>query len=325
MTGRVIQRTVSGSARTTAHPLLYVNYYILVDTSQSMGIASTANDMTRLFNLVASTPKQPSELGENGCVFGCHVTTGTQTVTNEFLAHSATPPIQLRIDAAVQAVQSIISQAQGIASTSKNIKFALYTMQEDPALSLPLQAPQTIRQVYALSNNYASLLTAAATIDLGNNNSLGRGDTDFTTELAAFNTALTTAGVLLPGNGASATSPLNYFFLITDGLTDTYGSCRGGTHCTGPITPSSCLPLKTLGTVGVIYTTFAPIWHNNDQSAGFESNYANLVNGVAIKPNLQSCATSANYFFEAQYGPDIVAAMQTLFLSTQPSSARITQ
>ena len=311
---------VSGSARTTAHPLVYLNYYILVDASQSMGIASTASDMTRLFNLVISSGNQSG--GETGCVFGCHVPTGTQTVSNEALAHAASPPIQLRIDAAVQAIQSIITQAQVIAGTNKNIKFALYTIQEDPASST------TLHPIYALSNDYASLLTAAGNMNLGNNNSSGRGDTDYPTELTEFTTALTTSLILTNGSGVSATSPLNYFFIVTDGVQDTFSNGCGSTHCTGPMNPLSCLLLKTKGTVGVINTIYAPIWNNNDPSSNvLEPNYKALVDPISsqIKPALQGCATSANYYFEANYGPDIVNAMQTLFQSTQSSSARLTQ
>lgn len=309
---------VSGTAKASAHPLVYVNYYILVDASQSMGIASTQADMNRLYNAMAATP-------DGGCVFGCHVQQNGKTQINENVARAASPPIQLRIDAAVQAVQAILSQAQSIAGVSKNIKFALYTIQEDPA------SPITLHPIAALSNDYVALTTAAGTINLGNNNGNGRGDTDYLNELAAFNTALTTAGILNNGSGASATSPLNYFFIITDGLADTYGPCHGFYyHCTSAIDPLNCLPLKSKGTVGILYTTYAPIWKNNNPAAGvLDQSYIDLVSqpgiDAQIRPNLQSCASSASTFFEAQYGPDIVTQMQALFQSTQAASARLSQ
>ena len=311
---------VSGSATTTAHPLVYVSYYILVDASQSMGIASTAADMARLYNLVLNYPN-PSD-GEAGCVFACHVKAPGQTVTNEFIAHNASPPIQLRIDAAVAAIKSIISQAQAIAGANRNIQFALYTIQKDPA------SLTTLHPVATLSTDYTALQTAASTIDLGNNNSNGRGDTDFATEFAEFNTILTASGITTNGVGTTATSPLNYYFIITDGLTDTYSSSCGSTHCTGALDSSLCAQLSQKGTVGVIYTTYSPIWANNNPSGGvLENNYKNLVAPFSsqIKPALQSCATSSDYFFEASDGPALVAATQALFQRTQATSARITQ
>ena len=63
--------SVSGNAKTTARPVTYVNYYILVDTSQSMGIAATQTDMDALYNRVVKYKNQSN--GEPGCVFGCHV------------------------------------------------------------------------------------------------------------------------------------------------------------------------------------------------------------------------------------------------------------
>ena len=147
-------------------------------------------------------------------------------------------------------------------------------------------------------------------------------------EFTAFNTILTTAGVVTNGSGASATSPLNYVFIVTDGVTDVYSPFCASGHCTSTINSSNCDQFKTKATVGVIYTIYSPIWANNNASAGvLEGNYQGLVAPFSsqIKPALQSCATSSDYYFEANDGPDIVAAVQSLFLKTQPSSARITQ
>ena len=310
---------LSGIAKTTARPLVYVNYYILVDASQSMGIASTASDMTRLYNLVVSSGNGSG--GEAGCVFGCHVTAPGQKVTNESLAHSASPPITLRIDSAVTAIQGIISSAQSVASTTKNIQFALYKIQQDPSNN------QMLAQVASLSNNYTTLNTAASTIELGNNNSSGVGDSDFHDELAAFNTLLTQNGITSNGSGASATSPLNYFFIVTDGAADTFSNSCGYGHCTSAFNASDCTALKSKGTVGVIYTTYLPIYNNNNSANGLEAAYRDLVAPFVnqIGPSLQNCVTSSDYYFQATEGPEIIAAMQSLFQRTQPSSARIAQ
>lgn len=319
-------RPLNGGARTTARPLTYVNYYILVDTSQSMGIASTQADMDKLYNLIVANKNGSNN--QVGCVFACHVRApkannqnDLQPYINEVLAHNN--GIELRIDAAVTAVKSIITQAQTIASVNKNINFAIFSLQADPTTN------KNLRVVASTSNDYTSLQNAASTIDLGNNVAGGTGDTDIPNELAAFNQWLSSNGVTTNGSGASATAPLNYFLFVTDGVTDVKGSCTSG-HCTGPVNPSDCGLLKGKGTVGVVYTTYNDIWQNNDPSSGvLQDDYNNLIvkNGVKpkIRPNLISCASSTDFFFEASDGPDIVAAMQALFARTQPSSARITQ
>jgi len=297
---------VTGTATATASPITYINYYIVVDISQSMGIGSTATDMQNLYNRVVSYNNGSG--GETGCVFGCHVKAAGQTYTNEYLAHNVSPAITLRIDSAVSAIQSIISDAQAAAGTNQNIKIGLYTMSENPVSGTLLNTISTP------SSNYTSLTSLAATIDLGNNVTVGDGDSDFVDQLAKFNTILPANG-----SGASASSPLNYVFLITDGLIDTPGSgCTSG-HCTGAFSPSYCTNLKAKSTVGVIYTTYLPIYNQNNSANGYETNYTSLVLPYVnqIAPNLENCATSSTYYFQASDGPGITTAMKALFAATQ--------
>ncbi len=134
--GGLINRStipVSGGSQSTAHPVTYVNYYILVDTSQSMGIGATATDMQNLYNRVQSYGNALP--GDIGCVFGCHVkqtqSGQTQKYTNEDLAHNSKygTPITLRIDAAIAAIQDIVSAASATAGNTRNIQFGVYTIQ----------------------------------------------------------------------------------------------------------------------------------------------------------------------------------------------------
>ena len=308
---------LSGTARTTARPLVYVNYYILVDASQSMGIASTQAGMNSLYNAVSAANGGTN--GSKGCVFGCHALQSGQSITNLQVARNNN--IELRIDAAVAAIKSIIASAQSVASVTKNIQFAIYTIQANPSDNTK------IHTVASLSSDYSSLQISASSIDLGPNTSAGVGDTDLPNELSTFNNQLTSSGITTNGSGASSTSPLNFVFLVTDGVADVAGSCTSG-HCTGPLNASNCTQLQSKSTVGVIYTTYSPIWDKNNPSAGVpQTDYKNLVMPFTnqIQPSLQNCATSTDYFFPANDGPDIVAAMQSLFQRTQPSSARITQ
>ena len=128
-------------SQATATMPTYINYYILVDASQSMGIAATATDMQNLYNRVVKYGAGTG--GEQGCVFGCHVPAykmccsgSTQAVSNEVLAHSPKDvngnyiygtPISLRIDSAISAIQNIINIAQTQAGATANIKFARFT------------------------------------------------------------------------------------------------------------------------------------------------------------------------------------------------------
>jgi Flp pilus assembly protein TadG len=310
---------VAGTVAASLSLTTYIRVYILVDVSQSMGIGTDAANMQALYNRVVQYNNGSG--GETGCVFGCHVTTGSQVVTNEYLAHNISPPITLRIDSAISAVQAVISQAQTAAGSNNNIQIGLY------AISLnPTTASSYINTVASPSTNYSNLTSLASTLSLGANNSGGTGDSTFSTSLTDFYST-----VLGPqGTGASPTSPLNYVFLVTDGVQDVYGaSCTSG-HCVQALNPSLCTNIKQSATLGVIYTTYNAIYNANNAANGYETNYAALVQPIAanISPNLQACATpstqSTTYFYEAADGATLIADMQKLFASTM-LVARLTQ
>ena len=294
----------SGASASNLSLATYINYYVIVDISQSMGIGATATDMQNLFNRVVAYKNGTN--GETGCVFGCHVTGPGQKYTNEYLAHGISPAITLRVDAAIQAIQSIIAQAQSSATSSNNIQIGIYTMSDDPVTH------QTLNTIAAPSSNYPQLTQAAATIDLGNNTSAGIGDTSFVLSLANFASILPAQG-----DGSSVTKPLNYVFIITDGAQDVAGNCPAG-HCVTAFNPSNCNSIKNNASMGVIYTTYLPIYANNDPSKGLEGNYANLVAPIVgrIPTNLEACASSPSLYYEATDGPGIVSELQQLFAST---------
>ncbi len=307
---------INVTSKSTASLPTYINYYVVVDISQSMGIASTQTDMAALYNRTALYRNGSN--GETGCVFGCHVQApssygGLQPVTNEALAHNISPKITLRIDSAVSAIQNIIGLAQSNSGALKNIKIGLYTISDDPVTGVNMNT------VAAPSSDYSTLTNEAGTIDLGNNNFYGFGDSNFTSELTNFNLQLPANG-----SGVSAASPLNYVFIVTDGLAD---SCYNS-HCDSAFNAALCTPLKLKATVGVIYTTYVPITDQanantyNPSITALEGNYQRLVQPYisTIPTNLQNCASSSNLYFQVSDGPDIVAAMAKLFASTQKAA-----
>ncbi len=314
-------------AQATASTPTYVNYFIIVDASQSMGIASTAADMSALYTRVVNNNNGTGN--EVGCVFGCHVQADNaykpgkgfnssyiQSYTNEDLAHDAAfgAPITLRIDSAKAAIKTIISQAQQAAGGYANIQIALYTMSHDPTNG------SYYKTIAGLSSNYTSLTTAADAIDLGGNNMYGYGDTDYTDELGNFFPAeFTLNKIVANGSGATAATAENYVFIITDGLSDDSGNTQNS-HPTKAFDPSLCKPMKSMATVGVIYTTYIPIYNQNNASAGLEGNYAALAAPYTstIPTNLQSCTSDASqFYFEASDGPALISKMQQLFAATQ--------
>lgn len=294
---------VRGSSVASATMPTYIEYYVLVDISQSMGIGATQTDMTNLYNRSASLG-----MVNGGCVFGCHVTSPGDYYSMEYVAHDMSPRITLRIDSAVTAIQDVITQAKTQSGTSGTIKIGLYTMTGYP------MSGSRLTTVTTPTNNFSKLTTLASTIDLGpNDGSMGYGDSDFGDSLASFNALLTTQG-----DGSSASAPIKYVVIITDGVEDNYGGSCYDTHCTQAFPASLCTPLQAKAHVGVIYTTYNVIYNDNISAEGLDSRYQGLVYPFAtqIAPNLQSCASSSSLYFEASDGPALIASLQTLFAST---------
>jgi Flp pilus assembly protein TadG len=305
---------ISGHAQATASPLTYVNYYILLDVSNSMGIAASPTEQTALYNQL-------------GCQFGCHVPDTGQTVSNESVAHSMSPAVTLRIDAAKTAILEIINTAANL-NTNGNIKIGLYTMNQDPT-----NPTNYVTQVLAPTTSQSALTTAVGNIDLGNNtvsNGSSLGDTNYSPQFAKFTNSYFAA--TSNGTGLTPSSPLNYILIVTDGVQDTNtSSCsqstQTGGHCVSVFSPSLCTSLQSAATVAVLYTTYDPIYQNpNKPSLGYTASYSDLVAPFAsqILGNLESCASSSQYFLQADEGSAIISAAQTLFANTL-QTARLTQ
>ena len=298
---------LGGTSTATQHQLTYINVYVLVDTSQSMGIASNQTQMAAMYN--ASAPYNADGQGV-GCVFGCHVASGT-SVSMETVAHDNN--IQLRIDVARAAIYNMAQKAKASA-VNNNISFGIYSMQQPPGSST------VISQVYPSSGvtaDYTALTAAMAPnsylLDLGPNNSGGVGDSNQATSLSRFAQSLPSQG-----DGSSASSPLNYVYVITDGAIDVQGSCTYG-HCMQAIPSSSCDAIKQKGaTVGVVYTTYINIYSKNKPSLGLDFRFRDLVAPIVglFPGNLSSCASGSGWYYQADDDAALLAAVENLFAST---------
>jgi len=313
----VTNLALSGTATATQHQLTYINVYILVDTSQSMGIAANQTQMTLLYN--ASAPYGPDGPGV-GCVFGCHVPSGT-TISMETVAHNNA--ITMRIDVARAAIFNMATTAN-LAAVASNIKFGVFAMQQNPSTgTLLTEVYPADPLLSSLTSNYPALMLAMAptsyVLDLGSNNSGGVGDCNQTQSLATF-----AAKLPAQGNGGSASSPLNYVYIITDGALDVPGLCVDG-HCTSAMPSSACATLKQNATVGVVYTTYINIYTHNNSALGLDPRFSDLISPFLgfISGNLSACSSGSGWFYQATDDTALLNAVNTLFASTL-SLVRIT-
>jgi Flp pilus assembly protein TadG len=289
--------TVGGTSNSTANMPLFIDFYLLLDNSPSMGVGATPADVA---TMVANTP--------DSCAFACHDVSNPNNYYNLAKAKSVTT----RIDVLRTATQKLMDTAAATETFSNQFRMAIYDFGASASTA-------ALRSLFALSSSLSSAKTAAGNIDLMTVNGQNQNsdqDTSFTTIIPAINTVISA-----PGTGASG-SPLKYLFFVSDGVADESNtSClkplSGATRCQSPINPALCQTLKTRGIkVAVLYTTYLALptnaWYNT-WIAPFNAgpyNPSSVNSQIAAK--MQACA-SPGFYFEVTPTDGIAEAMTKLF------------
>ncbi len=293
--------TIGGDSTAASRTPTYVDFYLLLDNTPSMGVGATMADINKL---IANTPDQ--------CAFARH---DMSAAGNDYYALAKKLGVQMRIDVMRQATQKLMDTAGATQAVSGQFRMAIYTY----GTSCTKLGVTTISP---LTSSLSSAKTAANAIDLMTIPNQGYNDdqcTDSDSALAALNSAITT-----PGNGALPAQPQKVLFFVTDGVSDLAKpvSCAkpvtGKTRCQEPLDKSYCDAIKKRGIrIAILYTTYLPLptnaWYKT-WIAPFQSQ---------IGPNLQSCA-SPGLFFEVSPTEGIADAMLALFAKTV-GQARLTQ
>jgi Flp pilus assembly protein TadG len=291
---------LSGSSQAAGSSPVYVNFYLLLDDSPSMGIGATPSDIAAMGAV------------NNGCAFACHGPDALDQSVYPGYTLPVVPGTQLRIDALVSATSQLISTAIANESVSNQFKIGLYTFSN------------TVTTVAALTTNLTQVKTLNSAITLPTQDT-GTQIGDAVNWLGQ--NVVTTAS----GTGTQS-SPIEYVFLVTDGAEDHAFNYTSGSYDT--LTPptgnwngtaygsvmqsSACTSLKNQGvTVAVLYPNYDAIndIRYTDMVAPFDAN---------IGTALQSCA-SPNFYFQADHASDITTAMQEMFAAALAQSARLTQ
>jgi Flp pilus assembly protein TadG len=296
--------SMSGTSTSTANMPLYVDFYLLLDNSPSMGVAATPTDIT---NLQAKT---------GGCAFACHDTSMKAGTSNYDIAKANN--ITTRIDVVRQASANLMDTAQNAQTYTNQFRMAIYDFGA-------ASASIGLRNLFSLSSSLTSAKTAAGNIDLmavaGQNDAFTADkDTPFTTIFPAINSAIAS-----PGAGTSS-APLKYLFFVSDGVADeSNASCLKTMYnknwgniaprCQSPINPTLCTTIKNRGIkIAVLYTTYQPPTDNwyNDWIAPFNAGTWGPSPNSEIAQNMQSCA-SPGFYFEVSPTQGISDAMNALF------------
>ena len=335
--------TINGSSSASATMPKYLDFYLMLDVSGSMGLPSTDSEQTRL---AAINPDNYSAY-PNGCTFACHWTaqnvcsdSGQKYPTNSYCmgyalsrtaGNSSNTPvsacsspgtsacIQLRADAVGYAVQQLFVTANSQQAISGQFRIGLYPFIQH----LYAYFPQTTNISGSATNsstiNYAAA-NLATLLDTGSNATLGSGGTHFENAFPTMNSTITSVG-----DGSTTSSRIPFVFLVTDGAQNYQTQWNGGwsgSNSATTIDPTLCTPLKTRGiTIAILYIPYLPI--QNPTTFANSEDFAVNAAIPSIPGALQSCA-SPNFFFTANTPTDITAALNAMFAQSL-MTAHVTQ
>jgi Flp pilus assembly protein TadG len=288
--------TVTGTSTSSANMPQYIDFYVLLDNSPSMGVGATPTDVA---TMVSNTSDK--------CAFACHDLSNS----NNYYKLAKSLSVTTRMDVLRQATQNLMSTAQSTQTYSTQFRMAIYDFGGS-------SDTQGLRSLFALSSSLSSAQTAAGNIDLmtvNGQNDNNDQDTGFSAIMPAIDTAITT-----PGNGTSG-SPLKYLFFVSDGVADEYNpsnclkSTTGG-RCQSPIDPTLCDNMKNRGVkIAVLYTTYLQLptnpWYMTWIDPFNAGPWGPSPNSQ-IARNMQACA-SPGFYFEVSPTQGISEAMNTLF------------
>jgi Flp pilus assembly protein TadG len=288
--------TVTGTSTAVSTMPLYIDFYLLLDNSPSMGVGATPADVA---TMVSHTP--------DACAFACHDTSTSSNYYN--LAKSL--GVTTRIDVLRSATQQLMDTAASTQTYSSQFRMAIYDFGGSAQTA-------GLRSLFSLSSSLSSAKTAAGNIDLmtvNGQNDNNDQDTNYTNIFPAINSAIGA-----PGAGTSS-APQKYLFFVSDGVADENngGSClkpTTGGRCQSPINPALCTTIKNRGIkIAVLYTTYLALptnnWYNTWIAPFNIGPYGPSPNSE-IANNMKSCA-SPGLYFEVSPTQGISQAMNTLF------------
>lgn len=282
---------VSGTAHAEYQTGSFIDFYMLLDNTPSMGVGATDADVNMLQNHTGDS-----------CAFACHTTAENITNNNYTLARSL--GVTLRIDVVRQATQALTQKAKDTRVFSNQFKMAVYTFGAKAEVA-------KLTTVSELSADMDKVRSYAENIDLmtipyqGYNND----------QQTSFDDALTQMNTIVPkaGTGVSDTDRSKVVFFVSDGVGDSAKpkctkATTNGTRCQEPIDISYCKTLKDRGvTIASLYTTYRPLPKNS-----WYNSWIKPFQGE-IATRMEACASPGMYF-EVSPTEGIDKAMQALFM-----------
>jgi Flp pilus assembly protein TadG len=343
--------TVSGISKSAASLPPYLDFYLMLDVSGSMGLPSTNQEQTRL---AAINPDNYTSY-PNGCTFACHFTnsgacgaSSEKYNTNGYCMGYSMSRVSysgvktLLLNNSNKLPNTMLSTLTPVTSCPTDNTDACIQLRADAVgyavqqLLLTANATEKmanqfriglypfIRYLYAYSPLTTAIngsSTAPGTINYAAANLASQLDTGANASLGSggthFENAFPAINSIIPatvGDGSSTTSTLPYVFLVTDGAQSNQTYWSGSWSGSNSATTMDTSKCKTLRDRGVIVSVlYIPYQpiQNPTTFANSEDFYANA-NIPNIPPSLLACA-SPGYFYTANTPADIATSLNAMF------------
>ncbi|MGR9188958.1 TadE/TadG family type IV pilus assembly protein [Rhizobium leguminosarum] len=301
------QITVSGTATAQYETPSYMDFFMLLDNTPSMGVGATADDITAM--------KKATENGHDGgkdknCAFACHIVSekGVED-KNSYYNVARKNDVTIRIDVVAAAVKALMAKAKDTQSMASQFRVAAYTFGKTAQ-------DAKAAKLFKVSDLDYDLGAVAVATDMINLMSIPYQNY-YSDQQTSFDEALKGIESEIKGNigmGTSNADRQKIVFFVADGVGDSYkpAGCTSpkganGGRCIEPIDTSYCKKLKDRGIkVAVLYTTYLPLPDN-----GFYKDWVKPFE-TKIAAKMEECATPG-FYFAVSPTEGIEEAMEALF------------
>jgi len=312
----VSQIDIGGKATANSALPVYMDFYMLLDNTPSMGVAATPADIARMVNNTSDK-----------CAFACHQMDASP---NDYYGLAKKLGVTMRIDVVRSATQQLMDTAAASQVVQNQFRAAVYTFGKSAE-------KMGLTKVSPLSPNLDIVKSKAEDVDLMTipyQNYQSDTQTNFDKIFTSLDAEIPT-----PGDGSTSTSPQKFVFFVSDGVQDAANvSCikptvqgqdpKTGTkytRCQSPLNTKYCDALKKRGIkIAVLYTTYLALptnsWYMSWIDPFNKGPYGPSPNSE-VAQNMEACATPG-YYFEVSPTEGIAEAMTALFQKAS-QSARI--
>lgn len=297
---------ISATSKSLVSMPPFIDFYLLLDNSPSMGLGATMADIDMLVSATTNAPN------EKKCAFACHETgpfNGVTPTSPERYGLAKKLGVTLRIDVVREATEDLMVTAKGTQTMTDQYRMAIYDF-GGAADKIDLQNP-VARQISPLMSNLDQSAKNAKTLELMTvpyQNYNSDRQTNFKSTLTSMNKIIPAVG-----DGLTATNPQKVLFFVSDGVNDGYDCASAGCRRIAPIDPAQCTTMKSRGVrIAVLYTTYLPL-EGKYFNQFYKDNMAKYVTPTSqLSSQMQACA-SPGLFFEVGPNQGISEAMTALF------------